>query len=70
MVKILQGRANETHRDACIASNQSSARKQRLINKSVRMSYYLAQPTKPSIGAKKDCISLHGAHSSSIGTLV
>lgn len=70
MVKILQGKANGTLRDAYITFNQVSDRKKRLIKQSVRMNYYLTQPTQASIGVKNGGIALYGAHTSAIGALV
>jgi len=69
MVKIKQGIANNTLRDVYLAAQHRSHRKQRDVNKKVRIASLLRQPTRDSIGAKKGSISLYTAHSSAIGRL-
>jgi len=70
MVKVKQGILNGTLRDVYLASQQRSKRKQREVKRTVRMSTYLRQPTRPSIGVKQGSISLYAAHSSALGRLV
>jgi len=70
MVKIIQGRANGTLRDAYLNHRNLSDRKKRMIKQTVRMSHYLAQPTRPSVGAKQGSVSLYSAHSTAIGQLL
>src|SRR5690625_239060 len=70
MVKVKQGILNGTLRDVYLASQQRSKRKQREVRRTVRMSTYLRQPTRPSIGVKQGSISLYAAHSSALGRLV
>lgn len=70
MVKVKQGILNNTLRDVYLTSQKRSARKQRDVEKTVRMTEYLNQPTRPSIGAKEGSISLYTAHSSAIGNLM
>jgi len=69
MVKIKQGIENNTLREVYLASQKRSHRKQREVKRTVRMSEFLRQPTRPSIGAKQGSISLYTAHSSAIGRL-
>lgn len=70
MVKVKQGILNGTLRDVYLASHQRSKRKQREVKRTVHMSHYLQQPTRPSIGAKQGSVSLYAAHSSAVGRLV
>src|SRR5690625_6924446 len=63
MVKIKQGIANNTLRDVYLAAQHRSHRKQRDVNKKVRIASLLRQPTRDSIGAKKGSISLYTARS-------
>ncbi len=69
MVKIKQGIFNGTLRTAYLKQMKMSARKQREVKKVIRMSSYLRQPTRPSIGAKEGSIPVYGPHSSAIGKL-
>ena len=69
MVKIKQGIANNTLREVYLASQKRSFRKHREIRKTVRISQFLRQPSRPSIGVKQGSISLYTAHSSAIGRL-
>src|SRR5690625_2680349 len=70
MVKIKQGIANNTLREVYLASQKRSHRQQRKVKQTVRMTEFLRQPTRPSIGAKQGSISLYAAHSSALGRLV
>ncbi|MDM8100606.1 MULTISPECIES: ISLre2 family transposase [Oceanobacillus] len=70
MVKIKQGIRNQTLRQAYLANQQRSTRKQRDVKKGIRVAALLRQPTKASIGAKQGRIPLYGAHSSAMGQLV
>src|SRR5690625_504796 len=70
MVKVKQGILNGTLRDVYLASQRRSKRKQREIKRTVRMSEYFRQSTRPSIGVKQGTISLYAAHSSAMGRLV
>src|SRR5690606_41951343 len=56
-------------RAAYLKQMKMSARKQREVKKVIRMSSYLRQPTRPSIGAKEGSIPVYGPHSSAIGKL-
>lgn len=69
MVKVKQGILNGTLREVYLKDLKRSARKQREVKKVVRMSSYLHQPTRPSIGVKQGSISLHAPQSSAIGKL-
>lgn len=69
MVKIKQGMLNGTLRDVYLKDQKRSARKQREVKKTVRMSQILRQPTRTSIGAKQGTIGVYTAHSSPIGKL-
>jgi len=69
MVKIKQGIANRTLREVYLAAQHRSRRKQRDVNKKIRIASLLRQPTRESIGVKKGSISLYAAHSSAIGRL-
>lgn len=69
MVKIKQGILNGTLREIYLKDQQRSARKQREVKKTVRMSEFLRQPTRPSIGAKQGAIGGYTADSSPIGKL-
>ena len=69
MVKVKQGIANNTLKEVYLASQHRSHRKQREVKKAVRMSEYLRQPIRPSIGVKQGSISLYSAHSSAMGRL-
>lgn len=69
MVKVKQGKRNGTLREAYLKDSHRSARKQRKVKKVVRMSTYLHQPIRPSIGAKQGSISVYAPHSSAIGKL-
>jgi len=69
MVEINQGIENNTLREVYLSSQKRSHRKQREVKRTVRMSEFLRQPTRPSIGAKQGSISLYTAHSSAIGRL-
>ncbi|MGY0695019.1 ISLre2 family transposase, partial [Virgibacillus sp. FSP13] len=55
--------------DAYLESQNRSARKQREVKQVVRMSQFLKQPTRPSIGARQGTVSLYDANSSAIGNL-
>ena len=70
IVKVKQGILNGTLRDVYLASQRRSKRKHREVKRTVRMSEYLRQPTRLSIGVKKGSISLYVAHSSALGRLV
>ncbi|MBM7678161.1 hypothetical protein JOD18_003230, partial [Gracilibacillus alcaliphilus] len=65
-----QGIRNQTLRQAYLANQQRSTRKQRDVKKGIRVAALLRQPTKASIGAKQGRIPLYGAHSSAMGQLV
>ncbi|MEI3602593.1 ISLre2 family transposase [Oceanobacillus sp. SE10311] len=69
MVKVKQGILNGTLREVYLENLKRSARKQREFKKIVRMSSYLHQPTRPSIGAKQGSIGVYAPHSSAIGKL-
>ncbi|GFR38522.1 hypothetical protein PRECH8_18180 [Insulibacter thermoxylanivorax] len=69
MVKIKQGIFNGTLRAAYLKHMKMSTRKQREVKKVIRMSFYLRQPTRPSIGVKEGSIPVYGPHSSAIGKL-
>lgn len=69
MVKIKQGRLNGTLREAYLKHLHLSARKQREVKRTVRMSALLHQSNQPSIGVREGSIPVHGAHSSPIGNL-
>ncbi|GGE57254.1 hypothetical protein GCM10011391_40180 [Pullulanibacillus camelliae] len=69
MVKVKQGILNGTLREVYLADLKRSARKQREVKKVVRMSSYLHQPTRPSMGAKQGVIGVYAPHSSAIGKL-
>lgn len=68
-MKVKQGIANNTLKEVYLASQHRSHRKQREVKKTVRMSEFLRQPIRPSIGVKQGSISLYSAHSSAIGRL-
>jgi len=70
MVKIIQGRANGTLRDTYLKRYRLSDRKKREMKQSIRMSHFLSQPTRPSIGAKQGSVSLYVAHSTAVGKLL
>jgi len=70
MVKIIQGKSNGTLRDAYLNNRWLSDRKKRMIDQSIRMSYYLSQSTRPSIGAKQGPVSLYVGHSTAVGNLL
>ncbi|HHU20811.1 MAG TPA: ISLre2 family transposase [Bacilli bacterium] len=70
MVKVIQGRTNRTLRDAYLNRYKLSDRKKREIKQSIRMSHFLAQPTRPSIGVKQGSVSLYVAHSTAVGNLL
>ena len=53
MVKVKQGILNGTLRNVYLASQNRSKRKQREVKRVVRMTEYLRQPTRTSIGANK-----------------
>src|SRR5699024_11296825 len=69
MVKLKQGIINGTLREVYLEKLKRSVRKQREVKKIVRMSSYLHQPTRPSIGVKQGSISVCAPHSSAIGKL-
>src|SRR5699024_4314849 len=69
MVKEKQGIANNTVKEVYLASQHRSHRKQREVKKTLRMSEYLRQPIRQSIGFKQGSISLYSAHSSAMGRL-
>lgn len=69
MVKIKQGMLNSTLRDVYLASQQRSRRKQREVKRTVRMTKFLHQPHRQSIGVKQGSISLYTAHSTAMGQL-
>jgi hypothetical protein len=69
MVKIKQGKLNGTLRAAYLTDLHRSARKQREVKRVIRMSAYLNQPTRPSIGVKQGSIAVYTSHSSAIGNL-
>jgi len=69
MVKIKQGILNGTLREVYLKDQNRTARKQREVKKTVRMSQILRQPTRPSIGTKQGTIGVYTAHSSAIGKL-
>lgn len=70
MVKVKQGILNGTLRGVYLKDVRRSARKQREVKKVVRMSSYLNQQPRPSIGVKQGSIAVHVPHSSAIGQLV
>lgn len=69
MVKVKQGKLNGTLREVYLKDQYRGARKQREVKKAVRMSAYLHQPTRPSIGLKQGSIRVNAPHSSPIGKL-
>ncbi|MBU5594541.1 ISLre2 family transposase [Amphibacillus sp. MSJ-3] len=69
MVKVKQGKLNGTLRKAYLKDLHRSTRKQRELKKVVRMSTYLRQPSRPSIGTKQGDIAVYAPHSSAIGNL-
>src|SRR5690625_2062138 len=69
MVKIKQGILNGTLREVYLEKLKRSVRKQREVKKVVRMSSYLHQPARPSVGVKQGSISVCAPHSSAIGKL-
>src|SRR5699024_4333079 len=62
-VKVKQGILNDTLRKVYFEDLQRSARKQREVRKVVRMSSYLHQSTRPSIGIKQSSISVYAPQS-------
>ena len=70
MVKVKQGILNQTLRDVYLKHQRRSKRKQREVEKTVRMTKLLHESTRPSIGTKQGRISLYRAHSTAIGQLV
>lgn len=70
MVKVKQGILNNTLREVYLASQKRSKRKQREVKRVVRITEYLRQPTRPSIGAKRGSININAPHSSAIGNLL
>ena len=69
MVKVKQGKLNGTLRKAYLKDLHRSTRKQRELKKVVRMSTYIRQPSRPSIGTKQGDIAVYAPHSSAIGNL-
>lgn len=69
MVKVKQGILNGTLREVYLENLKRSARKQREVKQVVRMSSYIRQPTRPSIGARQGSIGIYAPHSSPIGKL-
>lgn len=69
MVKVKQGKLNGTLREPYLKDQYRSARKQQEVKKVVRMSAYLHQPTRPSIGLRQGSIGIYASHSSVIGKL-
>jgi len=70
MIKVKQDIWNGTLRDVYLKSQQRSKREQRIVNKMVRMTEFLRQPTRPSIGTKQGSVSLYTAHSTAVGKLM
>lgn len=70
MVKVKQGILNQTLRDAYLHRQNRSVREQRETKKTIRMSTFLNQKTRKSIGVKQGSISLYTAHSTAMGNLV
>lgn len=70
MVKVKQGILNQTLRNVYLKHQHRSARKQREVKQTVRMSEILRRPTRSSLGAKQGAIGLYTAHSSPMGKLV
>lgn len=69
MVKVKQGILNGTLREVYLKDLKRSVRKQREVKRVIRMSTYLHQPTRPSIGAKQGSIGVYAPYSSAIGKL-
>lgn len=69
MVKVKQGILNGTLREVYLKDLKRSVRKQREVKRVIRMSTYLHQPTRSSIGAKQGSIGVYAPHSSAIGKL-
>ena len=70
MVKVKQGMLNGTLRESYLKDLHRTTRKQREVKRVIRMSTYLHEPNRPSIGAKQGSIAVYAAHSSAIGKLV
>ncbi|WP_148296560.1 hypothetical protein [Halalkalibacter hemicellulosilyticus] len=62
MVKVKQGIINDTLRTVYLKSQQRSKRKQREVEKDVRLAQILRKSTRPSVGTKQGSISLYTAH--------
>src|SRR5699024_6101367 len=69
MVIVKQRIARKTLKEGYLASQHRSHRRRSDAKKAVRMSEYLRQPIRPSIGVKQGSISLYSAHSSAMGRL-
>lgn len=70
MVKVKQGMFNHTLREAYLHQQKRSARKQRKVNQTVRLSSLLHEKTRQSVGAKNGTIPLYASRSSAIGQLI
>lgn len=70
MMKGKQGMLNQTLRKVYLKHQHRSARKQREVKQTVRMSEILHRPTLSSVGAKQGTIGLYKAHSTAMGQLV
>lgn len=69
MVKVKQGILNQTLRDAYLYGQNRSVREQKEVKRTIRMSAFLHQETRKSIGVRHGSISLYTAHSSAMGNL-
>ena len=70
MVKVKQGMFNHTLREAYLHQQNRSARQQRKLNQTVRLSSLLHEKTRQSVGAKNGTIPLYASRSSAIGQLI
>ncbi|WP_035028552.1 ISLre2 family transposase [Carnobacterium mobile] len=70
MVKVKQGMFNHTLREAYLHQQNRSARQQRKLNQTVRLSSLLHEKTRQSVGAKNGIIPLYASRSSAIGQLI
>lgn len=70
MVKIKQGILNKTLRSVYLRGQKRSIIKQRNVNRTIRMTEFLRNVTRPSIAVNQDSISLNRAHSTAVGQFV
>ncbi|MGB6177981.1 ISLre2 family transposase [Carnobacterium sp.] len=70
MVKVKQGMFNHTLREAYLHQQKRSARKQRKVNQTVRLSSLLHEKTRQSVRVKNGTIPLYASRSSAIGQLI